>query len=220
MTPSEKAKLCKYAEKEKGIIEKSIIILLNSGLRRGELLGLQWKNINLSTRQMTINKTLSRMKKFNLEKSAYTYVRVDSYAADKRKTALYLGPVKTLKSRRTIFLLESVYQAFVEIKTLHEKYATQKEYNNSHDLVFCSSNGRAFDPKTYDDEFKKILSKANIREINIYATRHTFATEAMQKSNDIVTIADIMGHSKPSTTLDMYGHTFDDRKRALMEQFE
>ena len=149
-----------------------------------------------------------------------TYVRVDSYAADKRKTALYLGPVKTLKSRRTIFLSESVYQAFVEIKTLHEKYATQKEYNNAHDLVFCSSNGRAFDPKTYDDEFKKILSKANIREINIHATRHTSATEAMQKSNDIVTIADIMGHSKPSTTLDMYGHTFDDRKRALMEQFE
>ncbi|MDE6261645.1 MAG: tyrosine-type recombinase/integrase [Oscillospiraceae bacterium] len=58
------------------------------------------------------------------------------------------------------------------------------------------------------------MSKAG----NLHATRHTFATEALQKTTDIITVSEILGHAKPSTTLDMYGHTFDDRKRALMEQ--
>lgn len=45
-----------------------------------------------------------------------------------------------------------------------------------------------------------------------------FSEEALQKATDIITVSEILGHTKPSTTLDMYGHTFDERKRTLMEQ--
>ena len=60
----------------------------------------------------------------------------------------------------------------------------------------------------------------NHHTMNLHATRHTFATEAMQITTDIVTVSEILGHAKPSTTLDMYSHTFDDRKRALMAQIK
>lgn len=56
------------------------------------------------------------------------------------------------------------------------------------------------------------------KNVNLHATRHTFATEALQKATDIITVSEILGHAKPSATLDMYGYTFEERKQALMSQ--
>lgn len=56
------------------------------------------------------------------------------------------------------------------------------------------------------------------KNVNFHATRHTFTTEVLQKTTDIITVSEILGHAKPSATLDMYGHTFEERKQALMAQ--
>ena len=110
--------------------------------------------------------------------------------------------------------------SFLDIERLHEKFKSKGKYQNPHNLVFCTTEGKPYDPRTFEEEFKEILQAAKVKDINLHATRHTFATEAMQKTTDIVTVAEILGHAKPSTTLDMYGHTFDDRKKALMAQFK
>lgn len=220
MTSAEKDKLCEYAKQIDSMAAKGVIILLNCGLRKGELLALQWQNIDLISDQIAIKKSLSRLKKFSAEDSAYKYIRVDKYAPKKNKTGLYLGPVKTKKANRRIYLPPSVREALLDIKKIHERYQAQNIYQNSFDLVFCTETGRPYDPRTFETEYKEILRGAQIREMKLHSTRHTFATEAMQITNDIVTVADILGHAKPSTTLDMYGHTFDDRRRALMAQFK
>ena len=89
---------------------------------------------------------------------------------------------------------------------------------NPHNLVFCTEDGHCLDAKTLEEGFHQILTDLGLKCVNLHATRHTFATEAMQKTSDIVTVSEILGHAKPSTTMDMYGHTFDERKRALMAQ--
>ena len=84
--------------------------------------------------------------------------------------------------------------------------------------MFCTEEGHPLEIKVLENGFQQILAALQIKNVNLHATRYTFATEALQKATDIITVSEILGHTKPSTTLDMYGHTFDERKRALMEQ--
>ena len=165
---------------------------------------------------MKIRHTLSRLKKFDVSKSAYPYIRLDAYAPETNRTALYLGPVKTKKAVRTIYLPARAKGALLVIRTISTEFADVKSDFNPHDLVFCTEEGHPFEAKVLEEGFQKILADLHLKSVNLHATRHTFATEALQKTTDIVIVSEILGHTKPSTTLDMYGHTFDERKRALM----
>ena len=191
---------------------------MTCGLRRGELLGLQWQDVDLEHGIIKIRHTLSRLKKFDVCKTAYPYIQLDTYAPETNRTAIYLGPVKTKKAARTIYLPMRAKEAFLAIHALNTEFAEGKLGFNPHNLVFCTEEGHPFEAKVLEDGFQKILAELHLKSVNIHATRHTFATEALQKATDIITVSEILGHTKPSTTLDMYGHTFDDRKRALMEQ--
>lgn len=218
LTAREKKLICDYAAKINTLSAKGTIILLTCGLRRGELLGLQWRDVDFANGRIIIRHTLSRLKKFDVTRSSYTYIRIDEYAPEENKTALYLGPVKTVKGIRTIYLPDRAMRAFVELKAIKEEFTEFDPQFNKHDLVFCTKEGHCLDPKVLEEDFHDILSHLGLRRVNLHATRHTFATEALQKTTDIITVSEILGHAKPSTTMDMYGHTFDERKRALMAQ--
>ena len=109
-------------------------------------------------------------------------------------------------------------EAFLEIRIICEKLVEGKPNFNPHNLVFCTEEGYPLEVKVLEYGFQQILAALQIKSVNLHATRHTFATEAQQKTTDIVTVSEVLGHARPSTTLDMYGLTFDERKRALMEQ--
>lgn len=218
MTSKEKDKICDYAETLETLTSKGVIILLTCGLQRGELLGLRWQDVDLGNGCIKVKHTVARLKKFDVSKSAYPYIRIDDYAPESNKTAIYLGPVKTPKGIRTIYLPNRAMRAFQVLEEIAHGYAGDKPDFNPHNLVFCTEDGHCLASKTLEEDFHQILSDLGLKRVNIHATRHTFATEALQKAGDIVTVSEILGHAKPSTTMDMYGHTFDERKRALMAQ--
>ena len=122
MTANEKNMICDYADTLESLSAKGVIILLTCGLRRGELLGLQWQDIDLINGSMKIKHTVSRLKKFDVSRSAYPYIRIDDYAPESNKTALYLGPVKTSKGIRTIYLPNRAAQVFLAIKEWNDQY--------------------------------------------------------------------------------------------------
>ena len=216
LRPEEKERICAHAATIRTFPAQGVILLLTCGLRRGELLGLQWQDVDLEDGIMKIRHTLSRLKKFDVSKSAYPYIRLDAYAPETNRTALYLGPVKTKKAVRTIYLPARAKEALLVIREISTEFADVKSDFNPHDLVFCTEEGHPFEAKVLEEGFQKILADLHLKSVNLHATRHTFATEALQKTTDIVIVSEILGHTKPSTTLDMYGHTFDERKRALM----
>lgn len=218
LRPEEKEQICAHAATIHTFPAQGVILLLTCGLRRGELLGLQWQDVDLEKGIIKIRHTLSRLKKFDVTQSAYQYIQLDTYAPEANRTAIYLGPVKTKKAARTIYLPVRAKEAFLEIHAISEELAKGKPDFNPHNLVFCTEEGHPLEVKVLEDGFQQILADLQIKSVNLHATRHTFATEALQKTTDIITVSEILGHTKPSTTLDMYGHTFDDRKRALMEQ--
>ena len=218
LTSKEKERICAHAATLRTVPAQGVVLLLTCGLRRGELLGLQWQDVDLENGIIKIRHTLSRLKKFNISKSAYPYIQLDTYAPKTNQTAIYLGPVKTKKAARIIYLPARAKAALLEICAISAELADGKSDFNPHNLVFCTEDGHPFEAKVLEDGFQKILADLHLKSVNLHATRHTFATEALQKTTDIITVSEILGHTKPSTTLDMYGHTFDDRKRALMEQ--
>lgn len=90
MTSKEKDKICDYAETLETLTSKGVIILLTCGLRRGELLGLRWQDVDLVNGYIKIKHTVARLKKFDVDKSAHPYIRIDDYAPESNKTAIYL----------------------------------------------------------------------------------------------------------------------------------
>ena len=216
----EAERLSRIAEQSEHPVAKGIVLLLNCGLRKGELLGLGWDNINLSNGSITIRKTLTRMK--HPKKPQTEYTRVDTWTKKGVKTGLYLGPVKTHKGNRKIYLPKKALQAIHDLRNLQQTLAGSADIKaiNPMGFVLCNELGRPLDPKYFEDWWAKFVKEAGLEPANIHATRHTFATKALQKTQDINSIADILGHAMPSTTLNMYGHTFDDRKKKIMEMFD
>ena len=181
-------------------------------------MGLQWQDMDLENGIIKIRHTLSRLEKFDVTRLAYPYIQLDTYAPETNRTANYLGPVKTRKAARTSYLPVRAKAALRVIRAISTEFANEKPNFNPYNLVFCTKARHPLDAKVLEEGFQKILAELQLKSVNLHATRHTFATEALQKTTDIITVSEILGHAKPSTTLDMYGHTFDDRKRALMEQ--
>lgn len=97
LTPKEKEQTCAHVATLCTVPAQGVVLLLTCGLRRGELLGLRWQDVDLENGIIKIRHTLSRLKKFNVSKSAYPYIQLDTYAPKTNRTAIYLGPVKTKK---------------------------------------------------------------------------------------------------------------------------
>ena len=70
-------------------------------------------------------------------------------------------------------------------------------------------------PSSFTWRFKMILKKHSLPEnLNIHSLRHTNASLLIAAGTDVTTVASMLGHSQPSTTLDIYSHAFDKNKRA------
>jgi len=222
LNKEEKASFYNVIRNKHDTIAQGIVILLNCGLRKGELLGLRWENVNFEENYIKINQTLCRLQNFKTNSSNSNYIKIDTYASKKNKTAIYLGPVKTKKANRIIYLTNDAKSALISLFEIGDKYQQESEHDsfNPYGFVLCSKEGKSLEPRVFDDGFKKIIAQANLKDVNVHATRHTFATEAMQKSNDILSISAILGHAQPSTTLNMYGHTFESQKKKLMALFD
>lgn len=80
LRPEEKEQICAHAATIHTLPAQDVILLLTCGLRRGELLGLQWQDVDLEHGFIRIRHTMSRLKKFDVSKTAYPYIQLDTYA--------------------------------------------------------------------------------------------------------------------------------------------
>lgn len=84
--------------------------------------------------------------------------------------------------------------------------------------IFSTPAGNVYDPRTYEDLFKRTLKAAGVQDINFHALRHTFATRALEAEMDIKVLSSILGHAQASTTLNLYSHALPDHKRQSMDK--
>ncbi len=157
---------------------------LSTGLRRGELLGLRWQDIDFNNKQLSVNQGLVRT-----------------------KGGLVFQEPKTKLSKRTITLSGDVIQEL----TLHkENQEAQKReageaYNEVLDLVFCNELGGPICPRNLTRCFERLLKKAGLEgAVSFHGMRHTFATLSLQEGVDIRTTQENLGHHSAAFTLDTY----------------
>ena len=87
------------------------------------------------------------------------------------------------------------------------------------DYLFRQPGGDSRVPGTFTFRFKKILQEGDLPDnLNVHSLRHTNASMLIAQGVDVRTVAGLLGHAQPSTTLDIYSHTFDKNKKLAQQK--
>lgn len=168
-----------------------IRLCLYTGLRIGELLGLEWQDVDMEKGILHIQKTVYREK--NAEGEWQLFVDRPKTAASERMVPLpgYLAEDLRIYGRgaRSEFVIENKKAERMSIRS-------------------------------YQYLFERLTEKAGVRKLNFHALRHTFATRALECGMDIKTLSELMGHKNATITLNRYAHSMMDTKIAAMNKLE
>ena len=157
-----------------------------TGMRRGELLGLRWRDVDLDGVRLSVRQQYTRQGK-----------------------SLGFGPPKSAKSIRTIDLDGETVDLLREQRErqLFERRAWGKAYRVDLDLVFCRPGGAPEDPNVVGRRFgRRIRDLARLPAIGLHGLRHTHATLLLEEGVDVKTVSERLGHDSVQTTLELYGH--------------
>lgn len=214
LTMEEQQKFLEAAKRSHNYYQYALI--LQTGLRTGEMIGLTWDAIDFEKRTLTVNKTLEYRHKQG-------YWRA--------------GPPKTQQSYRTIPLTNQAYEILKEIEskkgerkesesllqTLEyiDRRTGQKKTLVMKDLVFI--NWRTGEPaknSSYDTHLYKLCDEAKIKRFCMHALRHTYATRAIESGMQPKLLQQLLGHASIKTTMDRYVHVTEDSLANAVMQFE
>jgi len=172
-------------------------LLLHTGLRVGEALALKWQNTDLDNRTLLITHTLRQ-------------------AGRKPK----LGPTKRKNSKRLIPIVKPVVQVLQQhrIKQMEHRLALGSEYRDM-GFVFASEVGTPLNiSNIHRRHWRPLVQKAKVPYICIHNLRHTAVSLLIRAGVDITTISNILGHSNPTVTLNIYSHLLPGAKEDAMER--
>lgn len=172
-------------------------LVLNTGLRRGELLGLRWKDVDLKAGTAAVNQGLVRT-----------------------KAGLVFQEPKTKLSTRTIGISPQVVSVLKEHKKRQNegRLAAGEAYNRELDLVFCNELGQPLCPRGFTRHYERLLKKAGLPKISFHALRHTFATLSIQEGVSARAVQEALGHHKVAFTLDVYSSVTSKMKKEATDK--
>lgn len=173
-------------------------LAINTGLRRGELLGLRWRDVDLREGTVTVTQGLVRT-----------------------KGGLTFQEPKTKLSNRTIGVSPQVVSTLKEHKKRQneERLAAGTAYNTEHDLVFCNELGEPICPRGFTRHFERVLKRAGLEgKVTFHGLRHTFATLSLQEGAAARTVQEALGHHKAAFTLDVYSSVTSKMKKEATDR--
>ena len=174
-------------------------LIIATGMRRGECCGLQWGDINWDERSIHIQRNVVKVTGEDIIVKETKTVAGDRY--------VYFS--LEMESLLREFQRECAWEA--------ETYDGRKLEDT--DYIFRRHGDRLpMTPSTFTWRFKLILKKHGLpTALNVHSLRHTNASLLIAGGADVATVAGLLGHSQPSTTLDIYTHAFDKNKKAASQ---
>ena len=174
-------------------------LLIYTGARRGEILGLRECDIDYDRNQIHVFGNLQ-------------------YTPDR---GLYWETPKTKKSDRFISVPANILSLVKEyIAFKEEKQITCSSEWKDIGLLFVNPFGRPYNPDSFTDWFASLEKKYDLPHLNPHAFRHSMASVLIYNKVDVVSVANRLGHASPTTTERIYAHLIDeaeDRNLAVIE---
>ena len=192
-------------------------VLLGTGCRIGEALGLRWQDLDYDRRTISINHSLSYYQK-----------------PDTNKSVLRISKPKTEAGIRTIPMLDVVKDSF---EMLYEEQLengfNETEIDGMSGFIFCNRFGTVPNPQTVNHTIKRIANSYNADEVvrakkerrdpvilpnfSCHHLRHTFCTRLCENETNLKVIQSIMGHRNIETTMDIYAEATEEKKQESFE---
>ena len=160
-------------------------LLAATGMRRGEALGLRWRDIDFDASQIAIVQTLNAV-----------------------KGKIIIGEPKTAGSRRTLFVGDSAMQTLraQRKQQAEERLRAGPAWSAGSDLVFLTEFGEAEHPDHFSRRFKNLVTAADVPLIRLHDLRHTNATLSLKAGVHPKVVSERLGHASIAITLDLYSH--------------
>lgn len=177
------------------------LVLIETGLRKGEAAAIQWSDIDFKEQTIRITKTLD--------------------FKEQTKDKLF-GDTKNYNSKRLIKISQSLTRVLQE----HAKHQNQNKlalgelYHHDLNLVLCRQDGNYMPKSSLFNAFKKILSRIDHPQLPIHSLRHTHVVLQMEAGADLKYIQERLGHGGIDITADVYAHLSKKLEEQQMNRFE
>lgn len=172
------------------------LLEMMTGLRRGEILGLKWEDVDFKEGRIKVIHNLYRVN--NTDKDAES------------KYKLVLLTPKTESSKRSIPLNQFMVDELLRHKKEQER--EKRLYGEDYcdlGMVFCKPDGDYISPREFLRQYQRLLQKAGLERKRFHDLRHTVASLLINANENPKVIQQLLGHSTISTTLDIYAHVMD-----------
>jgi integrase len=158
----------------------AIYVAATTGMRRGEVLGLRWGDVDLNRCRLSVHRTII----------AIAYETAES-------------TVKTRNSRRVIDLAADTIAV---LRTWRDLQLTEGHTVNDDQLVFCRADGRPLHPHSLSQTFERLSSRSGQPVIRLHDLRHTHATLLLKAGVPLKVVSERLGHATPAFTMAVYQH--------------
>ena len=193
-------------------------VLLGTGCRCGEFIGLRWEDIDMENRMISINHALVRAKKSRFNK----------------KERMTVSLPKTEAGIRTIPMLDQVYEAFDRVyKEQCETGFNETEIDGMSGFIFKNEQGNVLSEQNINAAIRRITEAYNMKEevraarerrepellpnFSCHYLRHTFCTRFCENETNLKVIQSVMGHKNIKTTMEVYAECTDEKKKEAMQ---
>ncbi len=195
-------KVLESLEKESIKWQMGLYLLIVTGARRGEIVGLKWQDIDFDKSTISINKSVSALKNKQIS----------------------VHKPKNVFSRRVISVPEETIELLIQYKEWYDEQ--KRKYGEEwHDTGYLfvqtkkGNVGKPCNPSSFNQFLKRFAQKNNIKHLNPHAFRHALASVLIHSGADIISISRRLGHARVSTTLNLYGHLMDNADNDTSELY-
>ena len=179
-------------------LDMPIRLAVGLGLRRGELLALQWEDVDFEENTVYVHRNLTCIN------NQYLF-----------------GEPKTKSGIRKLSAPPSLMEALKhhKVRQMENKLAFGKDYQDNH-LICCRPDGKPIHTATFSQEFNRFLKSHGLKHIRLHDLRHTNATLMLQMGVPAKVASERLGHANISITLDTYTHVVKELNQEAAEKLE
>ena len=187
----EQNQLCEYLLSNIESCNIGILVCLFTGLRIGEICALHWEDVSYSEQTISVRHTLQR---------------IQTHSDNGPKTKVIITTPKSPCSIRVIPLPNEL----CDLLMLYQKVSTG--------FLLTNSDSKFIEPRTMQNNFKKVLKSIGIIDANFHCLRHTFATRCIEVGFDVKSLSEILGHATVNITMNRYVHPSLEIKQQHMQK--